>query len=363
MDRAVAFFYRHKLLIVFGAVYFLFSIYVMLHLLYNSHLGDVFYRTRFDAMLAGTAWKPFVYRILIPKLTVAISNATPFEWQEFIGMAFRSFLADTPFVERVLPWLKELYLDNTYPRMVASLLIYASLWGYIVALYLLSKQLFPKEYAITLFAPVFGMLVLPAFSWQWSYIYDIPVLFLSTACFYAMITRSFNLYIVFFFLACLNKESALFIIGFFALWFYKRIDGKQYAMLMLLQCFIYLCIRLLLFYLFMQNVGFHLEDNLYKVITRDLLSRSQYFRAIAICMMFFILTFRWQAKPAFLKKGLWVLSYMYIAYVLYGYPGEYRVFFDIMPLLVLLATHTLISGTDISKSPVFSREKERLPAP
>jgi len=361
LDRLQSLFTRHKLLIVFSGVYFLFSIYVMLHLLRNSYLGDAFYRTNYDAMLAGTAWKPFVYRILLPKLTVAIANITPFEWQESIAMMFRSFLSDNDLIRRAVPWLVGVYRDSTYPRMITTLLIYGCLWGYIAMMYLLGRHLFPKELAIRLFAPIFGMLLVPAFSWQWSYIYDIPVLFLSSACFYAMLTRSFNLYILTFFLACLNKETALFIISFFALWFYKRMDTKQYAMLVALQCFIYLCLRLLLFYLFMHNAGFHLENNLFKVVTRDLMAKSQYFRILSISMMFFLLTFKWREKPLFLKKAFWVLSYMYVAYLLFGYPGEYRVFFDIMPLLSLLATHTLISGTEIAKSPVFVEHEDGAP--
>jgi hypothetical protein len=74
---------------------------------------------------------------------------------------------------------------------------------------------------------------------------------------------------------------------------------------------------------------------------------------INIAVLFFLMTYRWQEKPAFLKTGLWLLPLVYMAYVMHGNPGEYRVFFDVLPLIILLATHTLTQAAGFARLPFF----------
>ena len=148
---------KHRLLIIFGAVYVVMSAYVMLHFLHSSRLGDTYDRMEFAAMVSGTAWKPFAYRVLIPRTTLLIADVTPKPWQKSIGNNFKGWLESSKFTKRALPWLAPLYEQDTYLRLVASLLVYGCLWGYIVAMYWLAKHLFPAEQAIHYFAPIFGM--------------------------------------------------------------------------------------------------------------------------------------------------------------------------------------------------------------
>lgn len=353
--------FSRRILLIFGAIYVAMSLFTMLHFLQSSRLGDVFYRTQFEPMYHGTAWKPFVYRVLIPKTTRAIVEATPGEWQQSIndslyGLKTAPWLSD---VRKVMPWLADVYphKDRIYPRAVATLLIYASLWGFIWAIWRLAALAFPASPAIKWFAPIFGMLLIPSFSWQYLYVYDIPVLFLSTACYYFLLAGKFKHYLICFLLAVLNKESSIFIFLLFTFWGYHRLSATKYASLWTAQCLIYVVIKVALALTYMHNAGWLLEDNLGWVWNRDLLSRSGYHRIFVIAAMFFLFTYRWQEKPVFLKYVFFVLPFFFTAYLFYGYPGEYRVFFDIMPLLLLLAVHTLIDGTGIGRSPFF-REGE-----
>jgi hypothetical protein len=356
---------RRYISILFAAVYALMSIFVMLHFLHSSLLGDVFYRTQFEQMVNGTAWKPFVYRILIPKATQAITKATPEAWQNDINQNLQDLKFDQRLdsIRKAMPKLANAYpmSQQLYPRAVATLLIYACLWGYIWAMYRLAGSLFPGERAVQLFAPIFGMLLIPSFSWQFLYVYDIPVLFLSTACYYCMAERKIRAYLVFFTLACLNKESAIIILIFFTLWFYHRLPARHFVTLWAAQCLVYAIIKVGLTFTYYYNAGWFLENNIAQVLGRDLFSRSGYTRILTISIICFLLTFRWPEKPLFLKYVFVLLPCMYVAYVLFGYPGEYRVFFDILPLMALLGTHTLIAGTGISQSPVFTAGRSELP--
>lgn len=353
----------YRLKIIFGAVYVFLSIFTMLHFLHGSNLGDVFYRTQFEAMYSGTAWKPFVYRVLIPKTTRAIVEATPQGWQQGINDSLYSIKFNPAFdgIRSLFPWLKDVYPDpnRIYPRAVMTLLIYGCLWGYIWAMYQFAGAMFPGNTAVQLFTPIFGMLIIPSFSWQFEYVYDIPVLFLSTTCYYLMATNRFKPYIIFFTLAVLNKESSVYILLLFGLWFFNRLDHKRFVILWTAQCLIYALIKATVTMIYLRNPGWYLEHNVTWVMTSDLFSRSGYTRILMIALTFFLLTFRWQEKPLFLKYIFWVAPFFYAAYVMFGVPGEYRVFFDMLPPMILLGVHTLIDSTGIAHSPVFANVNKK----
>ncbi len=359
LNGTISFVGRNKLHLIFGVVYFVMSIYAMLHFLHGSNLGDKYYRTSYNAMMKGTAWKPFVYRVFIPRMTVFIDDLTPKYVRQNIGDGFKEWLNNNKTIHKYLPGLKTVYKDSVYKRLVTTVLIYICLWGYIIAMYLLAKHLFAQQQAMWYFAPIFGMFAITSFSWQWIYIYDIPLLFFSTACYLCIARRNLSLYIALFAFACLNKETAVFLTLFFMFWFYKRIPARQYIMLLLLQCAIFIVIRGAIYDAFSSNPGPFLENNTFRILTRDILGKSKYFQLIGISVIMFMLTFNWKNKPDFLKVGLWLIPPYYLAYVLYGYPGEYRVFFDIMPLLLMLVTHTLVVGTGIYQSPVFIQSMKK----
>lgn len=348
--------------IIFGAVYFVLSIFVMLHFINSSHLGDVFHRTAYDEMYAGTAWKPFVYRILIPKLTKTVVDITPDGVHDFVNQAVRDWMKNPATFEtrRLIPSIVITYnKKDPFPRIVTTLIIYGMLWGYILVLFRLAKGLFPEDGSIRWFAPALGLLVISAFSRPWQYIYDIPVLFLASACYYCILSKNYRLYIFCFLLACLNRETSIFIFIFFTLWAYKHYSTKAFVSLWVAQCIGFVVIKLMLTLLYMKNSGWFLEENLFFVLNKDILAKASFHKIISIAIIFFLLTYKWLEKPLFLRVGLWLLPIIYLAYTMYGNPGEYRVFFDLLPLLVLLATHTLASLGGFSGVSFFHTDKAR----
>lgn len=354
---------KHRLFLIFGAIYVALSIFALSHFLRSSLLGDYYYRATFEATYQDKAWKPFVYRILIPTVAKAIVDATPESLEKSINKAVEDFKRNPDFrvVKKFLPKLSRLFPkpDRNYPRLVTIILIYACIWGYIAMMHKLGMHLFPGTSGVGWFAPIFGVLAISSFSLPQQYLYDIPVLFLSAACYYFMAARNFKLYMLFFVLACLNKETSIFILIFFTLWFYSRLDAKPYAALWSLQCFLYMLIKLVLTFAYWHNPGVFLEDGLGRVLAEDVFTRANLYRILTIAMLFFLLAYRWAEKTDFLKMGLLVMPFVYFSYLLYGWPGEYRVFFDVMPLAVLLITHTLIEGTGVGGSPTFARVGHR----
>lgn len=343
---------------LFALLYVLSAVYAMSYFFQNSALGDAYPRTRFDAMVDGYAAKPFIYRQLVPILVRAVDRATPAS----VRLAANDWVEDVknkPDYKELrlyMPWLNKTFpLKIThYKRLVASIIIFASLLGYMAGIFALGRALFPHIPAIAFFAPVFAVVAFSSFGYQWQYIYDIPCLFLSTACFYFMYIRRFRLYFLMFFLACLNKETAIFSLVFFTIWFWDKMKDKEFALLWVLQCLVYLVVKSSISISYMNNGGFFLEQNAHLVLARDLLAVANIDKIIVFAVLWFLFTYHWHEKTDFLKRTLWILPMLYIAYFFFGYPHEYRVFFDLHAPLVLLATHTLVGATGLFKAPLLS---------
>lgn len=349
---------RKRLTIVFGAVYLLLSLFAMVHFLNASFLGDRYFKTNFDGMYEQTTYKPFVYRQLIPAAARAVTAISPQIVQDMVNEQVEQFKVNPDYevVRVTMPWTYRAFpsYGKHYQRIVTILLIYGCLWGYIWALARLSRELFPISPAIACFAPVFGVLLISSFSFPFQYVYDIPVLFLSTVCYLCMVTRQWRWFIAVYILACLNKETAIFITFFFAIWFWGRMEKRRYINLLVAQYVIYALLRIGLLYLYQDNPGQYLKNHLFRVLPGDVLVTSQYERLLSMAWIFFLMTYQWAKKPAFLKYSLLLLPPMYVAYLLYGMPGEYRVFFDVLPLPLLLAVHTLVDGTGLGRSTFFT---------
>ena len=353
--------YQGRKILIFGVFYLLLSVFALAHFVSSSYLGDRYKHSGYDNMISETASRPFVYRILVPQLTRSITGITPARWRKEINKSVHRWMESpkTIYARLAMPWLVETYhVKHSYSRLVTTLIIYLALLGYALMLYKLGAVLFKNNEAIRWFAPIFGMLAISAFSLPWQYIYDIPTLFLSSACFYFLFTGRMKYYMVFFLLACLNKETAIFNLLFFIIWSYDRIPRSTLIAFSMAQIVIYAGIKVTLTYLYMNNSGFFLEYNLSRVLRLDVFEQAGHYKIVILTMFFFLFTYRWPDKPLFLKRALWIFPLIYVGYFFYGNGGEYRVFFDIKPIMVLLATHTLISAAGFAKIPLFNGSGE-----
>lgn len=344
---------------IFAAVYTLCAAYGMSYFFQNSGLGDAYYRTRFDAMVDGYAAKPFIYRQLVPGLVRATDAVTPPSIRSGFNDAMEDFQSDPAYsrLRVYMPWLDYVFpfKPTHYKRFLACVIITGLLLGYMAFVFLLARALFPGQAAVALFAPVFAVVAFTSFGYQWQYIYDIACLCLSAACMYFIYTRRMRFYLLAFFLSCLNKETAILSLVLFCIWHLHRLPARSFTLLFVAQCVIYALVRVALSFNYVNNPGMFLEDNMSLVLSQDVLGSAGIYKVTTFAALWFLMTFRWNEKPLFLKRALWLLPVMYAAYFLYGFPHEYRVFFDVHTPLVLLATHTLVVGTGIAGGPLFSQ--------
>lgn len=322
----------------------------MLNFLEVSLLGDHYFghgsRVSFEGLNNGTSWKPFVYRVLVPKVTRAVTEITPTSWRESINNGLYDLRTTSLFVsfKTSMPWLMELFPNKhtIYSRLVCILIVYGCLIGYIIMLQKLSHALFPRTPLIALIAPVVALPVIVALSRPMQYPYDMAVLFLSASCYYCLLTKQFQRYFFLFFLACLNKESAVFIAIFFVFWFFEKMDVRTYVKYALAQAVIFATTKAIITWTYLHNTGHFLERRTERIWAYEWLQMHHISRIAMLLGLVLLLAYRWRDKPPFLKCSLMLIPYALTAYILFGAPGEYRVFFDILPLIILLIAHSLV---------------------
>jgi len=346
----------------FIALYILLSLWFLARFALVSHLGDSIDRTPLQAMIDGTAYRPFVYRLLIPKLTGFIVALTPEGMQDYMSGAMQS-LADSSFLT-YFPTIDTLIREQLshpatfYSRMVMLALVYVCLWGYIIALRNLANFFWPQEPAMAWLAPVFGLILAGGCMYPRMFIYDIPGMCFAAAAYAAMARRRFEWYMLWFLLACLNKETAIFLLIFYALWHARRLDRSTFLTNLLIQGTLYLTVRIGIVVAFRDNRGVLLENHVYAQIA-TMLTLHGIETIILFFSFLFMLTCRWREKPLFLRYVLWLFPMLWLAYIFYGSPGEYRVFMELFPLLTLLITHTLVKCTGLAESSIFTSLNRR----
>lgn len=345
---------RAPVLLLFVLLYALFSLHTMQRFLLSSNFGDTNSRVTLSAMVNGYAHRPFVYRALVPKMIDLVVKSTPTDTRTAINTTLQqNFYAN---LLGARPALRATLAENgiLYMRAVMASIIYLCLWGYIFLLYKLGALFFPKQWAMALFMPIVGLVMITAFADRGLFIYDFPVLFLCAACYYCLARQRWGWYFFWFILACFNKETTIFLFAFYTFWYFSRLDAKPFITYWTLQWIIFVVIRLFIVITFMNNPGFFLEDHMNWQISA--LFAGYNFKELSIYfVIIFLLTYHWRTKPLFARYVLTIFPLAYISYFVYGVPGEYRVFYDLFPLLTVLICDTLVRGTGVAKSAIFHR--------
>jgi len=186
-------------------------------------------RMTIEDMIDGTAFRPFVYRLLIPKLAGLLVYLTP----SSIEINMNAFLQSSQWVWQILhlnPATARLIFSQPtilYTRFVIVLIVSLCIAGYVCVQYRLGKVLFPQSWAVALFAPIVGLLIIPACTLPSLMMYDPGVLFLSAMCYYCLAKEQWKRYCFWLFIASLNKETAIYIVLFYGLYFTRACHANN----------------------------------------------------------------------------------------------------------------------------------------
>jgi hypothetical protein len=296
-------------------------------------------QSMFSEMVYGTAWKPFVYRTLLPTTVRLVSGVIPEEVHNSLAEKVQSSHFSVLVLEK-LKWESEFITEY----LIAMVLMYYSLLGFVYVF----RKLFDEIYSSPLwFKNIISFILLLAIPAMFqpnysNYVYDFPALFLFTFGLLLLWQRKWNNFLVLFLISCFNKETTILLTLIFAIHFYKRdeISRRFYYKFITFQLIIFAAVKILLFILFKSNPGgfveFHLIDRNY------LLFNGYSLTTFVVLLIIFIMIFsRWNEKPKFLKDSLWIAVPLLILTLFFGFFDELRDYYEVFPVIFLLISLNL----------------------
>lgn len=325
---------------IYYAILFLLSLVVMGSLAMSSGLnreGTI----ELDSMIYGTAPKPFVYRQLMPVAVRLTVQAIPSDVRN--AMIERASKSST--IARIMSRLKlssDLFVDYA----VSVFFIYVSLWGFLLSFRVLIDRLYETSLFFADAVTVAALIGIPAF-FSFSYIYDIPTLFLFTLGLGIMITRQWGLYLFFFFIGCWSKETMILLIMVFVIHFYfnTEMDRRLRKKLLAAQIGIFISVKIILEIVFYQNPGGLIE---FHFIHNILFGYHYYLTTfLSWIVLALLLFYKWKEKPAFLKNALWIGAPLFVLTLFLGFLYEIRDYGEVYPVLIGLTAHSVAAILNI----------------
>ncbi|MCK4403484.1 MAG: hypothetical protein KAW02_00210 [candidate division Zixibacteria bacterium] len=311
-------------------------------------------RAMFPDMVYGKAYKPFVYRTLLPTTIRIVSEITP----EYVKDRIKSAVQDCNPQRKRIRMMKALGWETEYiyEYLIALTIMFLCFLGFAFLLRYLIGLFYDFPSFIADIAPVGALLILPIFFKYYSYIYDPCTLFLFTlAVTFIAKKRTLPFYVVFF-LATLNKETSILLAGVFFIRQFKVMRNSSLAKHLLFQMLIWIVVKASLTTIFKNNQGsfceFHLIYNL-GLVSKPL--ELLYF--VSVILIFSVLIrCRWTEKPIFLRHSLFVtmIPLMLLALFL-GYIDELRVYYEALPFLFLLSLPTVVDIFKLSYNDTLRR--------
>jgi hypothetical protein len=303
----------------------------------------------------GTDWighetRPVAYRPLILNITTVLDWIVPEAVKDharpYLLSAIESDLASA-LISRNYTEPAKLALSE--PRIVWTaellLVVYLTLLSSVWMVFALAKALLPGSPATVLIAPVLTLLLLSIFHGTYGYTYDYAELFFSAALLYLLFRQRWGLYLLCFALATYNKETSLFTIFFYFLFYASRLPRRRYIVLGVAQLALYAAIRAGIMHYYADLPSVFGDEGAYIHTWREnllyLFTYNNFNDLVNLIVMVVLLTYRWWEKPLFLRAALWMLPANAAAYFLACHAGEYRDFLWCLPVLVILAAHSL----------------------
>jgi hypothetical protein len=171
-------------------------------------------------------------------------------------------------------------------------------------------------------------------------VYDLATALLFAASLGLLARGKLTAYFVLFPFACLNRETSFLLTAVFAVYFYSRLSFRDWSIGVGCKVLAFVIIRLCLMFAFANNAGvpflFRLQENIADHLQYP--GRSLLFLA-GVLITVWLCARHWHAKPLLLQTAFLVLApALMVMYLLFGWAFELRVFAELYPLAVVLAT-------------------------
>jgi hypothetical protein len=318
------------------AALFLLTATLVVRYVYIGEGIDAFYQSRLGDMVHGTAYRPFVGRVLAPGVARLLTAAVPDGVKRGLTAVFAEW------TWRPAGWQPAIATE--YVLVVA--IMTASLVGFAFAIRRLFHTVFqPRTDAA--WAAAFGALIgLPAFFGPFSrQIYDFTTLWLFTLGLTLIAESRWRAFALLFPIACVNKETTILLSLVFA-WHGRRtssLSSATYRRLLVYQAVVFVAVRGAIAYAFRRNPGQNVLLHLFLHNEFVLIHPSQMSLRLPLLVgVTLVGLWRWHQKPIFLRDAFVVLApALALMGVTVGWIDEIRAYYEIYPVIVLLVADTV----------------------
>lgn len=316
------------------ALQYLVAVFVLwIHLVDPDVTG--FFAARFDEMIYGTAFKPYVYRALIcwlVRYTVAIwppalkQSAT---WAATHHRWLSALLSSAHFDPSSFP---EALTVVVY--MYISLLLFAGAVRNLVNTLYDASPLVAEVVAVVALVGLQTM-----FNYQ-NYIYDFPTIALFAVGLQLLAQQRFYLFFVVYSIGLFSKETVVLLGLAFALDQWRVMEIKKFAGTLAALGAVFVASRLVLNALYSRNLGDYLLDQLTNHNVALLHSYPP--SSLATAGLFAIVVFgHWYEKPLFARKALWLVVPLLSSCLFFGFLDELRDYYEVYPIVLVLGAMTV----------------------
>ena len=276
-------------------------------------------RAQLDALISGSAHRPFQYRILVPGLAALLGTIIP---------------EPTGLIQSALDSILTQFGGASGPSIGILLIQVISMLITVIYTARLGQALGLGRHAITTAASLpFIVVIFFTIILRYAYIYDLPQMALFPVALYAILKERRAVYLALLAAATINKETALILIIVSAWWLLRLDPTFQKWLFVACQIAVYGLLRLALILAFKDNPGGLVEWHIWEHFQYD----GLYYHNILIIISAVLILRHWQSKPLFLRGTLLIgLTVLLPLFLVWGYPTEIRVFMEIVPVWLLL---------------------------
>lgn len=294
---------------------------------------SLYKRALLPDMVAGTAWRPYVKRALVPLVVRGADALLPPAVRSAIGEQVRLH----PILTRRLGWES----GHASWYVLVFILDGLSLFGFALAFRRLARRTFELDGVTASLAAAGALALLPIHFGYQNFVYDFPDLALFTLGLAFIAAGERSRFYVLWPLGLLNKETFVLLVPLFALRERERLPHGRLLAHVGVQLAVAAGAWLALGWTFRHNPGAPLEWQLPHNLThhpspRQLLHDLVYWGAWVGGLLF------WRRKRLLVGAALVVVGALVVITFFFGFMGEYRAFYEAWPLLALLLTHTAL---------------------
>ena len=296
-------------------------------------------RVKLERYMDETAPRPFIFRVLVPRIIHGLKATIP----DTVGR---------PIADRVVVPLLPRSLVNSADRVthfyLAGILV-LSLIGYALVAGRLYLRLFPGLHYPEAVPVGMLALLLPFVAGNVGHIYDYTLLFFMVSLWYAIATHQHFLFLGLFTVSCFNKETTVFAAIAYACYFVDRISWKALIPMVLTQGVIFSLIYLSLRHHYAGNPGRNVEN--WTASQFAWLGRQTFADYLSWLGGILLVAYHWPDKPLVMRRTAWVLVPHLCLVVTSAFPGEVRNLYESVPLLSLFVLRNIQELVGGSGSP------------